>query len=535
MSHRIDVELTSERGDGTWTWRAAGARQPKGVVDGSLLPAEAKVGDVLRAEAEAELEGTVIIAVTPPKRKSRTEPERIEIVGSRSEEAGVTAQLARGGKKKDFADFDGKDRGGRRERGERGDRGPGGDRRGGPGGPRTGAGPRRDAEGRGGPGAADRRPSDRPRSDRPDRRSERPGPPAKPRAKRLRAGRSHRQALINQLPAEQRPLAELVLRGGVPLVRETLEVQRKAAQAQGIPPVTAGPVIDVAEKLAPHARLAEWQDRAEAALAQASDVDLRDLRSVVVAADGVARHEQTRETAEQLRAALTARVEAEHRTWLQELGVLIDEGRAVAALRLSSRPPKAGIPLPPPLAAKLTELVVAQLAPDTPADRYAAVLDALAFSPVRAQPVPTEIPSSPSPALVEAVTRLGDRIPQIAAAFGVEPAPPQRRAPGRGAGGRGAGGRGQQGRGGSGRTGTGRNPAADPGISPSAGPRVPPPPPMPAASPEATEPATEPATPASEPVVESVAEPVTDAVAESAPNPASDTSDAGETGETATS
>ncbi len=441
MSHRIDVELTSERGDGTWTWRAAGARQPKGVVDGALLPSEVKVGDVLRAEAEAELEGIVIIAVTPPKKKGRSEPERIEIVGSRSEEAGVTAQLARGGKKKDFADFDGKDRGGRRERGERG---PGGDRRGGPGGPRTGAGPRRDgdargADGRGGRtgadrGPSDRRPSDRRPSDRPDRperRNDRPGPPAKPRAKRLRAGRSHRQALINQLPAEQRPLAELVLRGGVPLVRETLDIQRKAAQAQGIPAVTPGPVIDVAEKLAPHARLAEWQDRAEAALAQSGDVDLRDLRSVVVAAEGVARHEQTRETAEQLRVALATRVEAEHRTWLEELGVLVDEGRAVAALRLSSRPPKAGIPLPPPLAAKLTELVVAQLLPDTPSDRYAAVLDALAFSPVRAQPVPAEVPSSPSPALIEAVKRLGDRIPQIAAAFGVEPAPPQRRAPGR--------------------------------------------------------------------------------------------------------
>jgi uncharacterized membrane protein YgcG len=517
MSHRIDVELTSERGDGTWTWRAAGARQPKGVVDGTLLPAGAKVGDVLRAEAEAELEGIVIIAVTPPKKKGRTEPERIEIVGSRTEEAGVTAQLARGGKKKDFADFDGKDRGGRRERGDRGDRGPGGDRRGGPGGPggpggRTSGGPRRDSDGRPGQGRSDRRPSDRPRSDRPDRRGDRSAPPSKPRAKRLRAGRSHRQALVNQLPPEQRPLAELVLRGGVPLVRETLEVQRKAAQAQGIPAVTPGPVIDVAEKLAPHARLAEWQDRAEAALAQANDVDLRDLRSVVVAADGVARHEQTRETAEQLRTALTTRVEAEHRAWLEELGGLVNEGRAVAALRLSSRPPKAGIPLPPPLAAKLSELVVGQLTPDTPSDRYAAVLDALAFSPVRAQPVPAQVPSSPSPALIEAVKRLGDRIPQIAAAFGVEPAPPQRRAPGRGPGGRGPGGRGpgsSGGRGGRGSGGGASNPqatgsttgpasgstadAGSPGAAPapgtgtgsgtvsSPGGLVPPPPPMPPA------------------------------------------------------
>ena len=32
MPRRIDVELTSERADGTWTWRAAGAKQPKGEV-----------------------------------------------------------------------------------------------------------------------------------------------------------------------------------------------------------------------------------------------------------------------------------------------------------------------------------------------------------------------------------------------------------------------------------------------------------------------------------------------------------------------
>ena len=52
MSRRIEVELTSERPDGSWTWRAAGAREPKGELDGTLLPAGSKVGDVLKAEAE---------------------------------------------------------------------------------------------------------------------------------------------------------------------------------------------------------------------------------------------------------------------------------------------------------------------------------------------------------------------------------------------------------------------------------------------------------------------------------------------------
>ena len=53
MSRRIEIELTSVRPDGTWTWRAAGAQKPKGVLDGALLPAGAAVGQVLKAEADA--------------------------------------------------------------------------------------------------------------------------------------------------------------------------------------------------------------------------------------------------------------------------------------------------------------------------------------------------------------------------------------------------------------------------------------------------------------------------------------------------
>ncbi len=39
VARRLDIELTSDRGDGQWTWRAAGAKQPKGTLDGTLLPA----------------------------------------------------------------------------------------------------------------------------------------------------------------------------------------------------------------------------------------------------------------------------------------------------------------------------------------------------------------------------------------------------------------------------------------------------------------------------------------------------------------
>src|SRR2546429_936461 len=95
MARRIEIELTSARPDGTWTWRAAGALQPRGILDGSLLFAGAKAGDVLRVDAEFEIEGITITAVLPPKDKKRAEPQRLEVLGpSREPQPGVTASLA---------------------------------------------------------------------------------------------------------------------------------------------------------------------------------------------------------------------------------------------------------------------------------------------------------------------------------------------------------------------------------------------------------------------------------------------------------
>ena len=94
MSRRIEVELTSARDDGSWTWRAAGAREPRGVVAGDLLPPGAKVGDVMRAEADFDLDGVTIISIAPKQDKKRNEAERIEIIGQpRRDDQLVTSTL----------------------------------------------------------------------------------------------------------------------------------------------------------------------------------------------------------------------------------------------------------------------------------------------------------------------------------------------------------------------------------------------------------------------------------------------------------
>jgi hypothetical protein len=395
MSRRLEIELTSERPDGTWTWRAAGAKQPKGELSASVLPDGAKVGDVLRADADFAVDGIDIIAVLPPK-AARKEPERLVVVGTQKDEPLVNVQLAPKGRG-----------GGRRDRGDRGDRDRGdrGDRRGGPRGDRD-------------------RDGDRPRRDRSDRpRGPRPDPvPERPKPKRLRPGRTHRSAILNELAPEERPIAEQVLRGGVPAVREAIAKQNEQARAENRPEIPTDQLVALAEKLLPKLRAAEWHDKADAALADLEELDLRDLRSVVVAADGNTRDEESRALLAQLQEGLARRVEQEQTNWIDDMTANLDAGRFVRALRLSSRPPKAGTPLPPELATRLITAVSEGLTPTVNQDLWAAAVDALAFSPVRNQVVPAGRPEQPSQTLLDAVMRVGDRLPKLVELFGLDPA-----------------------------------------------------------------------------------------------------------------
>jgi len=407
MPRRIDIELTSARDDGTWTWRAAGAREPKGTVAATVLPTESKVGDVLKVDAEFFVDGIEITAVVPTK-DARKEPERLGLlVQATADEPLVTTTLAPRRE----------DRGPRRGRGPRRDgdtrdrdRDRDRDRR--PREPRE----RRDGDDRGG---------DRRGGERPPRRT-RPEPPPvptveRPKAKRLRAAKVHRTALLESLPEEQRPVAEQLLLGGLPAVRQAIEKQNAERAAAGEPAISPGPLVDMAEKLAPKVRAAEWRDRAEAAKKDLEQLDLRDLRSVVSAAGDAGKDPEARALADELKAGLAGRVDAEHALWLEELTATVDVGRVVRALRLSSRPPKAGSPLPAELSARLVASAGEALAEDASGERWIAVLDALAFSPVRDKVIPHSLPGE-LPADVRAtIARLATRIPKIAHIFEIEP------------------------------------------------------------------------------------------------------------------
>ncbi len=413
---------------------------PKGRVDGRLVPAAASVGAVLRAEADSSIEGLEIKGLIMPEEPP--EPtDRLELI-SRRPVSKVTTSLAAGTRRRLSEGEVERDRGSRgadrRARGRHDKR----RRRDGPAsqGPRRRSGARarlgdgrersrRDARktprgrrmrSQSGGGSHTRRSERRGPRGRPGTPRNRPPRPRKPRPPRLKAKRVHRDAALSLLPEEQHLLAREVLRGGVPGVRNAIARMNKRAAAEGLPRIKAEPLLALAGKLAPGLKSAEWHDRAEATLDGIDTVDLRDIRSVVAAADRSARTRETKALAARLRTGLASRLDTEHRQWLAEMSACISEKRTVRALRLSSRPPKAGSPLPPDISKSLSALAAADLSADTSQQRWATVLDALAFSPLRAHVKPAGLPDKPGAELVARVRKAGSRVPHIAAMFGVE-------------------------------------------------------------------------------------------------------------------
>jgi hypothetical protein len=392
MSKRIDIELTSNRGDGTWTWRAAGAKTPKGALNGAILDAGAKVGDTVKVEAEFDLDGVVILSVVKVKEKSYR-GNLLEIIGSSKEFQPITQKLA--DKSKDRKPRKDGDRKPRRD----GDKRP----------PREGA----DAEKSG-----DRRPR-RPSFTAP------PELPKRPAAKRLKPRRTHRAAVLDTLPVEQRGVAERALIGGIKAVRDAVKEQNDALKKEGKPEVPADGLISMAQELLPKLRVAEWLDKAEAAKADIETLDLRDLRQVVVGADDpmVVRDESTRSLATELKAALKSRQETEQVQWLEDIKSAIAVSRVIRALKISSEPPKAGQPFPAELGAQLAAAASTAISSETAPDRFCAVLEAIAFSPVRGQVKLAAAPANPSETVLATVKRVAPLVPQIAALFGVVVAP----------------------------------------------------------------------------------------------------------------
>ncbi len=420
MARRIDIELTNRRDDGLWNWRAPGARQPKGVVDAALVPEGSSPGDVLRAEADFALEGIQVttILAAKPERKAEPSAQRIEILGSRPKDTDVSVTLARPARPARPSS------GQRPPRERKGgvDRGPqpaaaasrgGRDRVASESGPvERGTRGSRPAE------AIDRRTSGR-GSQRPANRARR----ATGRPERTEPSTQYRNAALSALRPEQLPVAEQLLRGGIPAVRQAIEEQNSRARSEGRPGVSPEPLLAMAEELLPVMNLASWKDRAVAARAAGRDLPLRDLRSVVAGASAVTLDPEGRELLTTLRTLLDARVSAMRQAWTDKITSSLDGGNPLDALRASARVPEPGTRLPGPLAVRLADAAGEAMTTDIGHDMWASLLEAALASPVKRNVKPVGIPPDNAD-LVVAARHAAGQMPALARLLGLPIPPP---------------------------------------------------------------------------------------------------------------
>ena len=234
----------------------------------------------------------------------------------------------------------------------------------------------------------------------------------------------HRSAVLESLSPEQRPIAEQVLRGGIPAVRRAIDDQNTKAKSENLPEIKPEPLLAIAEELLPRLKTAEWRDRAEAALADVDTIGLRDLRSVVSGSDANARDDETRKLAVTLREALDRRLKEERDEWIGSITGALEEHRLVRALRVSTRPPDPSMRLPADLAMRLSGAASEGLSPESAPDRWAALLEAVVASPVRTTVKPVGLPEQPGEALLNAAKQAAGRIPALAQLLGLALPPP---------------------------------------------------------------------------------------------------------------
>lgn len=206
-------------------------------------------------------------------------------------------------------------------------------------------------------------------------------------------------------------------------MRTAIHLEGEKATAEGRPAPNADALLAIAEDILPKVKAAEWRDRADAAAKLGDELPLRDLRTILEGASA-ARDEESRNLAASLRETLDRRTEVLRTGWLEEIQTNLAESRVVRALRLSARPPDATTKLPADLATQLTEAAGKAMSSDTPSDRWAAMLEAVAASPIRRQVKPEGLPSDATEPLLQAARQQSGRVPALAAMLGISMPPP---------------------------------------------------------------------------------------------------------------
>ena len=462
MSRRIEIEITSLNGD-LATWRAAGAKLPKGVLQASLVPGGPVIGNVYRADIEQYMEGIEILSVMAPKSASPLDPrnERLELIPEVSKSPDVVVTYApkgrgahRGGERREGGrsgdrrestkrptarrepkegETTAEDRSARKPRSDRPTRGPRTEGASESRGERPSRGPRSEGDSSATRGE---RPSRGPRSegDSSATRGERParptrsGPGRPSRPERPKGPQppplttTHRNALLATLSPEQLPVAEQLLRGGMPAIRTAVELQNKNAASQGRPTVDATTIERIAEDLLKRTNLALWKDRAGGAIGAGRELRLRDLRAVVTSAKTVSLDDEARLQLKELQVSMTSRVEHLRTQWNEKLEAAITSKNVKEALGLVARPPDISTRVSADAAVRVVALVSEALSAEQDPAQWREIVELTVDTSIRRNVKPQGIPSDEASHAV-AVHNAG-AIPELAKLLGMRVPPP---------------------------------------------------------------------------------------------------------------
>jgi hypothetical protein len=232
--------------------------------------------------------------------------------------------------------------------------------------------------------------------------------------------------MLATLRPEQIPVAEQLLRGGIPSVRQAIEAQNAAAKVSGGPAASSDALMTMAEELLPVVKLADWKDRASVAQSAGKEYRLRELRAVVAASRTVILDEEGRGLAKALQESLEQRTTALRDEWLARINNSITEGRILQALEVTMRPPEPGTRCPADLAVRLAAAAGEAMTADLPPEEWIKLLDMVVASPVRRTVKPVGIPADD---LAQQVARQNaGSVPALAKLLGLRiPPPPPRR------------------------------------------------------------------------------------------------------------
>ncbi|NNN03511.1 MAG: hypothetical protein HKL87_05905 [Acidimicrobiaceae bacterium] len=227
---------------------------------------------------------------------------------------------------------------------------------------------------------------------------------------------------------EQLPVAEQLLRGGMPAVRTAVSEQNKNATAQGRPTVDPTTIERIAEDLLTRTNLAMWKDRAGGALGAGKELRLRDLRAVVTSAKTVTLDDEGRTQLKELQGILTARLEVLRTRWTEDLDQALKAENWAETLRLAARPPDMSTRLSADAATAIIAGVSAALNPEQSPAVFVSLVELSAETSIRRNVKPVGIPADET--CRAAAVKFAGAIPEFAKLLGMKvppPPPPTRR------------------------------------------------------------------------------------------------------------